>query len=72
MGNLMQACRLVVIAVVVVIAAASAAAVVVQWKPPDKPPLDQGPSPSPAAQIQPDDYYLWRLFRIPFGEASSL
>ena len=59
MGNLMQACRLVVIDVVVVIAAA---AVVVQWKPPDKPPLDQGPSPSPAAQIQPDDHYLWRLF----------
>ena len=66
-GKIKQACRLVVIAVVVVIAA-----VVVHWKQPDKPPLGQGPSPSPAAQIQPDDHYLWRLFRIPFGETSSL
>ena len=57
----------VVIVVIVVVVV-----VIVHCKPPDKPPLDQGPSPSPAAQIQPDDYYLRRLFRIPFGETSSL
>ena len=46
--NLKQALRLVDSDVVV-------AVVIVHWKPPDKPPLGQGPSPSPAAQIQSDD-----------------